>query len=277
MARPTNASQFLRVLRENGGKIGNGPLRSRLEWDEDKYWRVHEELFSGGLIAKGRGYGGTVILIVPESDADAAKAAENIPKASASLKAELVAAHLASSIESQIAEIDLYDPALLQLKGHWVQRKQLDCLVCEKSAHQVRRDTGGSWSRPDLVAVGLKTFEYLPDRVLEVYSFEIKAEYDVSVKGVLEALSHREAATRSYVIYHTNGKSWDDFAEAQRIEELAARHGIGVLVASQINDLPNCWDERVTAVKSNSDPEIVDNFIKATMSEDSKSQIRKWL
>jgi hypothetical protein len=111
---------------------------------------------------------------------------------------------------------------------------------------------------------------------MEVYTFEIKPEYDVSIKGVLEALAHREVATRAYVLYYVGTKPWDDFSEAQRIEQLAARHGVGVIVASDIDDLNGCWDERVSATRSGSDPEALDRFIKSTLSEETKSQIRRW-
>lgn len=102
---------------------------------------------------------------------------------------------------------------------------------------QGRRETGGSWSRPDVTVVGVKKYEFLPDRLLEVFSFEVKASYDVSIKGVLEALAHREAATRSYVIYHTDGRDLGEFPEALRIEELAVRHGIGVFAAKGFQKL----------------------------------------
>lgn len=277
MARPTNSSIFLRHVREAGGRIGNGPLMKSLEWTEEKYWKVHEELVDAGAIAKGRGYGGSVILVVPDSIEEAEQTADALPKSEiSSVKEELIAAQTEAATVPEVREYELYDPALKELQKHWQQRNQLLHCLCEKTASQGRRDTGGSWSRPDLVAVGLRKFEYLPDRVLEVYSFEIKAEYDVSIKGVLEALAHREMATRSYVIYHTNDQPWDHFPEAQRIEQLAARHGIGVIIASRIDSFKDCWDIRISATRSGSDPESLDRFVKMTLSEESKSQIRKW-
>jgi len=277
MARPTNASRFLGYVREAGGKIGNGALLKLLGLSEDKYWALHQDLIDAGLIARGRGQGGTVLLVVPESIEEAKQSAAALPKAELEAVSEvLVEASEEAALQPEIKELDLYKPALAELSKNWAKRKQLLHAVYEITALQGRRDTGGSWSRPDLVAVGLRKFEYLPDRVLEIYSFEIKAENDLSIKGVLEALAHREASTRAYVIYHTGGKPWDDVPEAQRIEQLAARHGVGVIVASDINDFKDCWDERVTATRSGSDPEVLDRFIKVTLSEDAKSQIRKW-
>lgn len=277
MARPTNASIFLKQVKEAGGRIGNRSLQTQLGWSDDRYWKIHEELVDAGLIARGRGQGGSVILVVPESPNEAAQSASSLPKAEAEGVTQILAEASAEASEHQeTRELDLYEPALKQLRKHWSSRNQLLHGLYEITALQGRRDTGGSWSRPDIVGVALRKFEYIPDRLIELYTFELKAEYDVSIKGVLEALSHRESATRSYVIYHTGGRDWDDFAEAQRIEQLAARHGVGVIVASKIDDFTSCWEERVTAVRSSSDPEALDRFIKMTLPEDAKSQIRKW-
>jgi hypothetical protein len=277
MARPTNASIFLRNIREAGGTMGNGALQKALGWPQERYWAVHRDLVDAGVIVAGRGRGGSVILVVPETIEDARLSASSLPKAEiAAVSQELVEATQAAEQQPEIRELDLYGPALTQLRNHWSNRKQLLHGAYEITALQGRRDTGGSWSRPDIVGAGLRKFEYLPDRVMEVYTFEVKAEYDVSIKGVLEALAHREAATRAYVVYHIGRKPWDEYAEAQRIELLAARHGVGVIAASDINDLNGCWDERVTAVRSSSDPEALDRFIKSTLTDDTKSLIRKW-
>ena len=140
---------------------------------------------------------------------------------------------------------------------------------------QGRRETGGSWSRPDLALIGYRKYEFLPEKVFELFSFEVNPANDVSIRGVMEALAHREAATRSFVIYHTGGDDFDAFAEAERIEDLAARHGVGVYAARDINDF-NQWKEIVPAQRGTPDPEAVDKFIRRTLSDDAKTKLRKW-
>jgi hypothetical protein len=63
MARPTDERVFLNRLRSSGGRMGNRALQESLGWADEKYWRVHQEQFEAGHIKKGRGYGGTVILV----------------------------------------------------------------------------------------------------------------------------------------------------------------------------------------------------------------------
>jgi len=66
MGRRTN-EQILLDLIPVGGSIGNLSLRRTLEqrgWDEAKFWRVRQLLLDQGLIATGRGKGGSVHRVV---------------------------------------------------------------------------------------------------------------------------------------------------------------------------------------------------------------------
>jgi hypothetical protein len=58
----------------------------------------------------------------------------------------------------------------------------------------------GIWSRPDTTTVEIRTFEYVSGKHLDVNTFEIKSPDAVNVQAVYEALAHRRAATRSYVL-----------------------------------------------------------------------------
>ena len=269
MARPKFSDQFLSALRECEGRASNASLQARLGWEGEKYWKVHTELFDSGRIEKGKGYSGTVIL-VPENPAET-----SIPVAEETV-VDLTIQSPVQAEEEVLSEDQLYTPAQEQITINWHVRQKLDSVHVENIAKQGRRDTGGSWSRPDLALVALKTFEYLPERIFEIHTFEIKASYDVTVKGVMEALSHREIATRSYVIYHTSGRDLSDYPEASRIETLAARHGVGVIAAKDIRDF-NEWAEVVPAKRASPDPDDVETFIKRSLNDDTKARIRKWL
>lgn len=265
MARIPDVDKFLNRVQAEGGRITNKNLQEALGWNDDKYWRIHQQLFEAGSIEKGRGYSGMVILVSEEDPIAAADVAA----------AEAIDPVLALTDTVAVREAALYAPALDQLHENWRNQRQLDQCHCEITALQGRRDTGGSWSRPDLTVVGYKKYEFLPDKLLEVFSFEVKASYDVSIKGVLEALAHKESATRSYVIYHTDGRDLDQFPEALRIEELAVRHGIGVYAAKDINDFKS-WVEVTAAPRATPDPDTLDTFLKRSLSEEAKTLLRKW-
>ena len=55
-------AQLLDALRASGGSAGNGKLQSALGWSETEYQEVRDALIREGLIASGRGRGGSVRL-----------------------------------------------------------------------------------------------------------------------------------------------------------------------------------------------------------------------
>jgi hypothetical protein len=250
-----------------------------LGWAELKYWKVHAQLYGENAIEKGRGPGGLVLLVEDGVQTKAVlaerAAVASTPRARGKAQQAVTIASEGAAAEEFTRELHLYDPVKRQLEAHWAKRRQLDQCHVEVTALQGRRDTGGSWSRPDLALVGYRKYEFLPEKVFEVVSFEVKPATDVSIKGVMEALAHREAATRSYVIFHTANEEFEGFPEASRIEELAARHGVGVFAAPDINDFDK-WVEIVPAQRASPDPEAVDTFIRRTLSDTAKSTIRRW-
>jgi hypothetical protein len=270
MARPSDKELFVRKLSSMSGRAANGQLRQALGWDEQKYWRILQELYDEGLVERGRGRGGTVLLVAADAEGTSS---ENV--AAVAPAAEAPVATIVAAEPPFVAELDLYKPVLQQLQKHWTLRRQLDSCHGEVTAQQGRRDTGGSWSRPDLCVIGSPKFEHYPDKVFELHTFEVKAANDVTIKGVLEALAHREAATRAYVLYHTAGKDFSSYPESTRIEELASRHGVGVLAAHTIDDF-DTWEEVVSAQRAVSDPEAVNTFIGRSLSDDAKKKIRQW-
>ena len=46
--------------------VSNATLKGELNWDEDRYWSIRDQLISEGLIVVGRGQGGTVAPLVPK-------------------------------------------------------------------------------------------------------------------------------------------------------------------------------------------------------------------
>ena len=277
MAKRTYKEIFLSALQAHGGRAGNTSLIRELEWAKDKYWSIHRQLFDEGIIEKGKGYGGTVILAQKsEETRHSAEPTSDKPVAQEPKNEEIFGAKNDGLAEEFSKELQLYPPVKKQIVANWGFRKQqLDDLHCEITAQQGRRDTRGSWTRPDLILIGKRKYEFLPQSVFELISFEVKHSNDISVKGVMEALTHRESATRSFVIYHTAGKDFFDFSEAERIEELASRHGVGVYAAKDINNFDE-WAEIVPGARSSPDPEALDTFIKRTLSDEGKTKLRKW-
>jgi hypothetical protein len=148
--------------------------------------------------------------------------------------------------------------------------------VLEETAKQGRRDTGGTWSRPDIVVVSVSNYPFVPGKHLDVTTFEIKPSGGVDVTAVYEALAHLRAATRAFVLLHVPAESQASLQ--QRIDDVyeeANRHGIGLIVAEKADDY-DTWDFRIEAVRRETDPIKLNDFIAAQLSQESKQKLQKW-
>jgi hypothetical protein len=111
---------------------------------------------------------------------------------------------------------------------------------------------------------------------VDVVTFEVKPNTDVTVKGVLEALSHRQASTLAYVIFNVSKDEFENNQENERMTELAKTHGVGVILARDPKD-QKTWIEEVRATRWEPDPEYLNGFIQEVMPEDKHEEIIKML
>ncbi|MBR7907580.1 hypothetical protein, partial [Burkholderia cenocepacia] len=123
------------------------------------------------------------------------------------------------------------------------------------------------------------TFNYARDiagRFLEVVTFEVKPFSTVDVASVYEALAHRRASTRAYVVLHVpEERERDIIAAVEATCEEAKRHGIGVIVATRPDSFDH-WDVRYEAERFEPDPSRLNEFIAQQLSEGLKEQIIRW-
>lgn len=147
----------------------------------------------------------------------------------------------------------------------------------EVTALQGRRVTGGIWSRPDIVSVELKTYDYVPGKYLEIVTFEVKHIDAVNVQAVYEALSRRRNATRSNVLIYAPNLTFEDlYPMIAEPLAVARSHGIGLIVADKPDDY-DTWDEWEDARRFEPDPSSLDEFIKTQLSESTRDKIARGL
>jgi hypothetical protein len=139
MARRTDEEYFLEALPTDGQRKGNYRVMEDLGWDEDKYWRVRDRLYDEGKIVLGRGQGGSVArtFITPPT----------APLSSTSPQTPVASAAAPLDINS---EYDLYEPLANTLRAQWARFRRLDNFEAAITAHQGRRQTNGTWTRPDI-------------------------------------------------------------------------------------------------------------------------------
>ncbi|WP_276957035.1 hypothetical protein [Allomeiothermus silvanus] len=263
---PTNdlaalEAEFLRKVREKGGHAGNVTLQRELGWSKDQYWIIRDRLVDSGHLELGRGKGGSVSL-VPQ-----------IPSAPA--QGQPAATPLQGNV---VTESELYMPVAEVLRKDWARDMRFRSHVVEVTARQGRKDTGGTWTRPDIVVAALRVFPHVPGKFFDLITFELKSLDGIDITAVYEALSHRRAATQAYVWLHIpSGASEDEDTSAtlERIADESRRHGVGLIVAGEPGNYES-WDIQIRAARFEPDPEFLNEFIAQQLSPLARDELAQW-
>lgn len=259
------------ALPADGATISNPNLQRRLDWDSDRYFRARDALVDMGLVARGRGRGGVVRRLAPETVAKERTVAVVID---AGADALATAATVEAAIKNELA---LYEPMRRVIEQDWAKDHRREPLAVEITALQGRRATGGIWSRPDIVSVEVRTFAYVPGKYLEIATFEVKAANAINIQAVCEALAHRRAATHSYVLLHVPADHTDSLEDdVADVAEAARTHGIGVVTAADPANY-DTWEEREEARRIEPDPERLNNFVATQLSDTARDLISRRL
>jgi hypothetical protein len=161
--------RLIAKIKEKGGHAGNVTLQRELGWSEDSYWPIRDRLVDAGLLELGRGRGGSVSLVIQAA-----------PLQSDTFEPAIESLPVASPL--RVSEADLYDPLAEVLKRQWAKDLRFRSLVVEVTARQGRRDTGGTWTRPDIVAAALRVFPHVPGKFFDLITFEVKPFVSAGIK-----------------------------------------------------------------------------------------------
>lgn len=257
------------ALETSGGSSGNRRLRQALGWDEDFYWRVQGKLVEEGLIIPGRGMGGSVRLTRAETNEEQ-PSEDALPPEEGSLVEE----NAEDALVAKPRERDLYAPLRDAIETKWINKFGFDAVKVEETHSRGSKDTGGTFTRPDITVAGVRRYVYLPKR-LEIVTFEVKSADSVGVLGVLEAIAHREAAHRAFVIYGTSRSSFEASAEAERILDLAQKYSVGVMLTAHPDKVEE-WEILLDAIRHEPDPARLDRFLGDLPNDEMKKQLSKW-
>ncbi|MEH0819846.1 MULTISPECIES: hypothetical protein [unclassified Micromonospora] len=255
------------ALPVDGSSRSNPSLRQYLHWNRNRYFLARDGLVDKGLVLRGRGRGGVVRRAEPEAQGHTHLVAVMVEGDAPDVE----------RIEAAITnELSLYPPMREVIERDWAQEHRQDLLAVEITALGGSRPDG-VWSRPDITTVEVRTFEYVPGKHLDVNTFEIKSPNAVNVQAVYEALAHRRAATRAYVLFYIppdRAASLRD--DVEDVSAAARAHGIGVVTAGDPYDY-DTWEELEEARRVEPDPEKLNSFIGAQLSERTRSLISRRL
>ena len=254
----------------DGKGIGNATLRERLkeefpddQFTDEDYWDLRNSLIADGLLEKARGKGGSVRRIPAVTEADATTTPERV--------ADEQGIAIARAI---VAEASLYDPFQKAIQTGYVPDNDLKPWICEVTASQGRRNTGGLWTRPDITLIAFQTYVYVPGKTFEVITFELKPNIQTAMGGVYGAAAHSAFATRSFLAFPDADECEGD-PLFERIQDECERFGLGLILFEDVNN----WDTytfQVGAERKDPDPQAMNDFIKSQISDKSKEEIQRW-
>ncbi len=248
---PQYRELLLGLVPPSGQTIGNKALRTAWiqrsrdaglpEPSEDDYWRVRNLLISEGKIMRGTGMGGSVHLLESKTT----------PVAEIQLS------------DDYPDEVSLYEPFQKTISDSYTKDYGIEEFVCDITAFQGKRNTGGKWTRPDVTLIAVRMYPFIPGKTLEVVTFEIKPLGGYDVDGVFETAAHSAFANRSYLAIHSptspsDTEAWD------RILSECERFGVGLILFAD----PKEWDSfdiRIEAKSKTPDPADTSLFIKRQM------------
>jgi type I restriction enzyme M protein len=165
------AKKLLQLVPPDGEFIGNTSLQRRSKLGK-RYWKLRSELVDAGFLVRGKGHGGSVKI------AGGAEAASLVAK-----RAKL----------SVRRESELYEPLRGWLCEEWgkdVESGDFFEVIVTATATGKKR-ASGQWSRPDITLVQVNSYEYMPQPVLEVTTFEVKKFSDAqNIRSVYETAAH---------------------------------------------------------------------------------------
>lgn len=256
--------------------IGNKALRDLLgaNWSEDLYWAIRNRLVERGVLETGRGRGGSIKKVPPPTPSQLQQ--EQVTQEPGAAAEAAVPVVVTQGGPDYTKELELYAPIATVLRNQWSKEQGFDNYLVEVTAKQGSRQTGGKWTRPDITAVGYKTFPYVPGRFLEVITFEVKPTNTTDVAAVYEALAHRRAATRAYVITHMpNDKRTEFDAVIDAICDESKKFGVGVILADDPANF-DTWEVLLEADRYEPDPGRLNEFIAQQTTSELKEQIVRW-
>jgi hypothetical protein len=230
MPKPTDklseyAKDLLGLIPEDGSYVGNTFLRRKLGFADDVYWDARDELLQANLIHQGKGRGGSVARIIPT------KATEPITAEGVGKNAAEVEVLPVLPTELVDDESKLYQPLKKWVTDNYgrAAQEQADYFEVKITASPSgRKRESGKWSRPDVTSVEVNTYDLLPEKNVEITSYEVKRYSDATdLSNIYEAASHSRWVHYTNLVLEDSGSK--PLALTERFEQELVRFGVGLV------------------------------------------------
>ncbi|HIJ83946.1 MAG: hypothetical protein HW380_369 [Magnetococcales bacterium] len=197
----SDKDNMLSALVNSNGQLSYSRLIEVLDWDEDKFKSVLNQIINEELAEKYRCRGGGVRLT------------ESGLSSSARLK----------KIKSAVAaEIELY-PILIDLLKEDAEFEEENSDVFDIS----RMRMSGLWQNPDVLKITVTDYSVLKKKIIHVTSFEVKKADSWGINSVFEAASHSRFVNDSYFVLERENEEISGLEEAI---DACRYFGVGLMI-----------------------------------------------
>ena len=253
------AERLKALLPPDGTPVLNRVLRIMLSRDfgqsisDELYEHARDQLFAKGQIGRLRGQGGQVFLSKGENGRSSD----------------------VGSIETKsgLSESQLMPHLERYLKGAF--QKELDIPAHGK---WIIKDTSrfgpplGRWARPDFILATAMRFRVMPGAQLDVYSFELKAEFGATDLAVYEALAQTRFTHFGYLVWHLPQGS-TAMARLQEITAQCSQHGVGLIRVHNPQDDEE-FETILDPIRKSTPHAAVDGFLEQRLTEEELGTLR---
>jgi hypothetical protein len=233
------AKKLLELVPPDGTFIGNKKLQRRSKIGK-RYWKLQKELVKKGVLTRGKGRGGSVARLAPEGEfVQAAKRKSAVKK-----------------------ESELYEPLRNWLAEEWGEGVEggdfFEVLITGTPKKKQRK--GGKWSRPDVTLVQVNSYDYLPQPVLDVTTFEVKKFPDAEdLRSVYETASHSRRTHFSYLVAEVPGP---DYEFPERFVSELERFHLGLIFMWKKKNRWEFEEQEWETERLNPEPEELNRLLK---------------
>ncbi len=235
------AKKLLELVPLDGTFIGNTTLQRRSNLGK-RYWKVQRELVSEGFLSRGKGRGGSVARLAAEGEA----ALFVRKKGKAFVR----------------KESELYDPLKNWLAEEWGKDVEAGDFfeVLVTGTPKRKKKSSGKWSRPDVTLVQVNSYDYLPQPVLEVTTFEVKKFSDAEdMRSVYETAAHSRWAHFSYLVAEVPNP---DYEFPERFVSELERFNLGLIFMWKKKDEWEFEEQEWETDRLNPEPEELNRLLK---------------
>jgi hypothetical protein len=283
-------------LPTNGSAESHHALRQSLGWDDLRFWKARDSLIEKGYITSAQGKGGNFYRRIPEPVAEAMEeeVEEVIETKMPSLHtpsmhtpqmhSTSMSAHttsgvhlkkeplLSTSIGLDLSISDLFISGLEK----WALENQFSNYFIEAlKGNDSPNDLARYGKRPDVMMVSVETFQFVPNKHMEIFSYCVRKSGEWSLDATYEAAGHLRFSNRSYLALQKDLRTGAPAGLQARIEEECRRLGVGLIVCEDPSDY-STFQIRLSPLSIPFNPREVERRME-TLSEESRAKLIRWL